>query len=331
VTGGAPGGAAEAAPAAAPRRDRLAAFLRSTDVVCRSGCVWSWANPGHPGFPYPEAAALWLSWAAWRSDRAEDAPALEQRRRVAGWLGGSLTETGAIGKAGRLYLFDTCLAAHGLARSLPALPHLADAFRRSQDGIERFLDADRPVLPLASAAPQHWSDRWYGQHDRGGALLLQAGRLLGERRAVDLARRLRERTDDRTMEPAYVHSFLYGLEGELLYRALGEPPGAVDLLDAGRRLTALQTADGALPAWTDGTGGPRADATAQAVRLWCRLDAQRFAPAIDRALGFLAARQYEDGGVDYGTGRGDRTTWVALFADQATAWAEEGAESDWWL
>jgi len=314
-----------------PDRARLAAFLGSEAVVSPAGCVWSWANPEHPGYAYPEAAALWLSWAAWRAGRGEPAPPPGERRRVAGWLTAVMGAGGAIGRAGRLYLFDTCLAVHALARSLPALPDLRMALDRALDGVERFLATGRPVLPLASTAAHHWSDRWYGQHDRGGALLLQAGRLAGDERAVTLARRLRARTDDRAMEPAYTHAFLYGLEGELLYRELGEPARAVDLASAAARLAALQAGDGSLPAWTDGTGGPRADATAQAVRVWCRLGADAFADAIAHALAFLAERQSRDGGIDYGPGRGDRTTWVALFADQAAAWAADGAERGWWL
>lgn len=314
---------------AVPDRDRLLRFLCSPAIVAADGAVASWASAANPGYPYPEAAALWLSWAAWRADRGDAAPAPALVRRVAARLAADLAPAGAIGKGGRLYLFDTCLAVHGLAR-VAHLPAAREGALRGLDGVARFLAADEPVLPRAPGG-RRWSDRWHLQHDRGGALLLQAGRLLGEPRAVALARRLRERLDERALVPAYTHAKLYGLEGELLYRALGEPIGPADPAAAAGRLAALQSPAGALPAWTDRSGGPRSDATAQAVRLWCAVDPARHAAPVARALAWLAARQTPDGGVPYGPPCLDRTSWVAFFVDQAAAWAEDGAEPDRWL
>ena len=316
--------------ALAPDRSRLGTFLRSPAVVASSGEVTSWWNPAHPGFPYPEAAALWLSWAAWRAARGESAPPDEQLRCVTLWLEHALGTTGTIGKHGRRYLFDTCLAAHGLACVADRVPEARRAYVAALEGVVRFLRVDRPALPIPVGSTR-WSDRWLGQQIRGAALLLQAGRLLGDDVAVLMARRIRERADDPEMSPAYTHAVLYGLEGDLLFRGLGEPAGKLSASGTADRLRRLQRPDGSLPAWTDGSGPPRTDATAQSIRLWCAVDRRRFAAAITGACAFLATQQYDDGGLDYGHGRGDRATWVAFFTDQAMAWVDGAVEPERWL
>lgn len=319
---------AAAADALRPDRARAAAWLCSERVVAPGGIVSSWWNPDHPGYAYPEAATLWLAWAAWRRDRGEGGPRPEQVAAVADWLCQRVESAAAIGKRGHLYLFDTCLAANGLARAAGLVSPLqaarvSQAFRRAVDGVHRFLDCDRSLLP-APARPDRWSQRWGRHLDRGAALLLRAGRLLEREAAVLAARRIRERVGEPPSE--YTHALLYAVEGELLFRACGEPAGPVDPVAAADGLAALQRPDGSLPAWADGSGGPRSDAAAQAIRVWCLVDRERHAGAAGRAAARLAACQAPAGGVEYAPGSADRNTWVTLFTDQALAWLEGRAE-----
>ena len=69
------------------------------------------------------------------------------------------------------------------------------------------------------------------------------------------------------------------------------------------------------------------DATAQAIRLWLCLDAERFAAPIARARAFLARAQSESGGIAYAQGSADRNSWCSAFALQAEVWNERGAGS----
>ncbi len=323
-------GAARDWPSVALDRERLFSFLCSSPVVPEDGAVPSWWNPRKPGYPYPEAAALWLSWAAWRKTRGESAPGDHMLRRVVTWLAGKLASAGAIGKGGRLFLFDTCLAAHGLARISTHLPEAQAPARIALDGVARFLEADLPVLP-AAISPARWSYRWHLHHERGAALLRQAGLLLDEPRANRMADSLRARIDERVIRPEYLHATLYGVEGALLHRVFGLPQGPLNPAKEAERLAALQTPEGALPAFVGRDSGERCDTTAQAVRLWCVVDRARYDTAIANALMFLATRQHPEGGVDYGPRDGDRTVWVAIFTDQAAAWAHGGAEPEEWL
>ena len=130
--------------------------------------------------------------------------------------------------------------------------------------------------------------------------------------------------------PHYVHAALYAAEGEILFGALGEPWNEARIFAFAHRLAELQRHDGLFPAWSDGRGS-RLDATAQAVRVFSNLDAHTWAGPIDRALGALARLQDRRGGLPYARESADLNTWVALFSDQATAWAEDTSEPLAWL
>ncbi len=308
-----------------PRAEALERWLRSGEVVEPSGGVWSWRNEGHEGFAYPEAAALWLSWAAWRRDAGT--PDVAAARAVVRRLLSELGEAGAVGRAGRIYLFDTCVALDALARFLGTDRTPAEVVDRTLGGIDRFLEADAPVLPGRAAQPR-WSETWGPHLSRAAALLLRGSRTLGRERGVELARRIRTRVAARpdAMGRTYLHALVYSAEGELLTRALGEAAGPIDAVETARSLTRLQRDDGGLPAWSDGEGAGRSDTTAQAVRLWSAVDAPRFAPNRERALAYLARCQTPHGGVLYELGGGDRNTWATIFTAQAVAWARSGAD-----
>jgi hypothetical protein len=62
------------------------------------------------------------------------------------------------------------------------------------------------------------------------------------------------------------------------------------------------------------------DATAQAARLWLLHDRTRYADAISRALGFLAACQTPQGGILYTPERDDVCSWSTMFTLQAVEW-----------
>ena len=287
-------------------QEALAAWIAGLPV---DGAVPSWVHPTEPGYPYDEAAALWLSWAAWRGVAVPDA--------LVDTLRGALV-SGGLGRAGQRYVFDSCLAVHALARA--GVPFELDAALAT---LERCTEVVHPVR-----RPDHWSERWTGHLARGAALLLQAARVTGSDRAARLARSLRARATEPTQ--GYVHALAYATEGELLFRALGEPAGALDPRDVAATFAALQHPDGTLPAWDDGREPTRLDATAQAVRIWCVVDRKRHADAIDAALGALGRWQHPSGGMAYDP-RGHVNSWASMFADQAVGWARDGVDGRGWI
>lgn len=305
--------------AAGPDRGAMARWLESQAVV-HDGEVRSWVNPEHPGFDYPEAAALWLSWVAWRRRSGQREPPGELVDAVACRLTRLLDLQGSIGRDGRLHLFDSAVAIDALVRLGVGLPE------RWLVGVGRFLRADAPVLPSGGA---RWSDGWGAHLLKAAALLARAGHRGGSVSAIALAREVRSRAAiDRC---GYVHALAYGAEGELLLRSLGEPATGLDPEAVAARMARLQRPDGSLPAWTDGNGPGRADATAQAVRIWVTVDHRGFVARSRAALACLRRAQGVHGGIEYQPGTGDQNTWATLFTDQAVAWAEGGRPGRGWL
>jgi hypothetical protein len=314
---------------ATPDPQRLGAWLAGPQLRCDDGQVLSWTNPSHPGYRYPEATALWLSWAAWRHERGLTGPGLPAVRGSAQWLRAELQTHGSLGRGDRRYLFDTALAVHALVRAarIPGWVDVADhELRALSAGLDHFLADDTPVIPAPDEAPR-WSDRWSGHLLRAGALLLQAGFWLADTPTIRRAERTLARSERfEDQQPCYLHALAYQAEGELLLAALGQTALLGRVQSTAERLARLQRDDGLLPGWAGQPDTARCDSTAQALRLWAAVDPARFARPMARAGGALAALQHSSGGLPYQPGSADLTTWVGLFTDQALHWARWGAE-----
>ncbi len=309
----------------------LARWLATPALRTPDGQVLSWLNDAHPGYPYPEATALWLSWAAWRRERGLPGPRGQAMGSAAGWLAAQLRGDGAIGRDGRRYAFDTALALHALARAA-RIPGLVELRPREvaplSAGLDAFLEADSPVLPETGTRPR-WSDRWEGHLVRAASLLALAGIWLEHPPTVRRAEALRARARLLgVQEPCYVHALAYQAEGQLLLDRLGYRDEGAEARAAAGRMAALQRADGLMPAWSDRPKSARCDATAQAIRLWLAIDPTGFDEPIERAAAALGRLQDPDGGLPYAPGRDDLNTWVALFTDQALHWRRQGAEPE---
>jgi hypothetical protein len=311
-----------------PDAERMLDWLTSVPASRDDGSVLSWVNDAHPGYAYPEAGALLLTTLV--NERAT--PAL--RRRIADWLVRTGDDEGTIGRDKLAYAFDTALALSAWAAERAARRDGAytRALSRGLAFLGACLDAHRAVVPRAVSDPDRWSNS-FGSHLLRTLHGLRAARVaLGdaseERRAyaleaalADLENAGRFRIHARS-HWSYLHAHCYALEGLLALR--GESAAAERRLEEGAAwLASVQTPDGGLPAWHDGSrarGESHADATAQAVRLWTVLDRAGFAESIARGLGFLARLQTPEGGIRYRPGSGDVNTWCTCFALQAVRW-----------
>lgn len=268
--------------------------------------VLSWVNPEHPGYAYSEAAGLLVRWLAQRGLPAP--PDVVDQLRVQ-------VETDTVGRDGCVYAFDTAVVLAGL-----------EALDSEED--PRWTRA-RARLAQAPAVRPQARPRWStvaGPHMLKAAVGVAARARRGWRTPMlpSLAAiEVQQEADGRIVTPphpaTYVHAHAYATEGLLALRALGQPAQA-SIDGAVAFLAALQRNDGGLPAWSDG-GPARADATAQAVRLFVLHDRVGLAEPIARGLAFLERLSDEHGVVRYEADAGDRNTWCTLFAAQARAWA----------
>ncbi|MFO0626008.1 MAG: hypothetical protein U0325_10365 [Polyangiales bacterium] len=294
--------------------DAALAWLHGHDALRDDGAVMSWHNPAHPGYPYPEIAGLWLC----AFPHAPAAP------RVAAWLRAQVDAHGRIGRGEARYAFDAAVVIRGLRAHAPEDPCLAALTARLRDD----LVAGRACV---GGDARRWSTV-PGPHLLKCAIAL--GRNVIDARAAVRASPQGLRFDDGTGEGrTYLHANLYALEGARWLAARGDDVAAGWCRDGLRWLASVQTGEGGLRAWHDGVraeGPVRADATAQAVRLWCALDPTRYATSIARGRACLAAMQHPGGAMRYEPESEDQNVWATIFAVQAERWARGEAAGDAW-
>lgn len=277
------------------------------------GVVCSWVNTAHPGYAYPEAAGLWLRFAAWQGlpgSRIE--PVRSRLRRD--------VVDGMVGRGGTLYAFDTAVALGGLVASGTVGP----VERAMFEAVVASLEGRRAVR--GEAPVDRWSTQWTPHMLKVIAPLRLYARATGDPRARGAAERLLEdfiangKVEAWLQGDFYTHACCYALEGWLVAQAWGLGEWSDELGRYARELARLQREDGLLPAFRSG-GASRADATAQAIRLWSVLGRERYAESIAKGLSALAGLDAGGGGLRYETGSDDVNTWATVFALQAEAWA----------
>jgi len=319
-----------------PHSEHLA-WLTDGKVIRPDGAVMSWVNPTHPGYAYPEIAGYMLSYLA-QHGRA----AAELRNRVARHLTGDIKPSGAVGRNGTEYVFDSAMVLAGLVAHVRAgglLPE-ADMLDRLHEFITSRLRRRAGIAGEAEAPATHWSAS-YGCHLLKAVISLTA---YGEVGRTGSARRLAEVLLDDLLplfdgarfhvnglsDATYTHAHCYAIEGLLTLDGRGRR-GLRQYIERGAEwLADVQTADGGVPS---GYAAARlapahADCTAQAVRIWTCVDPERFATSISRGATFLNGLTL-DGGIRYRPGSDDINTWATIFGAQALDYAENGGRWEW--
>ena len=326
-----------AEPIAQPRTDSLD-WLTSPEVVHPDGAVMSWVNPEHPGYAYPEIAGYMLSYLS-----LQDADTSALRNRIATRLGRDMTRTGAVGRDGVEYVFDSAMVLAGL------LAHQANGGMLSEPDmparLHRFivgrLERRIGLEGTPSVDATHWSAS-YGCHLLKTVLSLTAyaerhpeaqtaslidGLLQDFLPLYDNGRFRVNSESDQT----YMHSHCYAIEGLLVLDGRGYP-GLRPWIEGGASwLASAQAADGGLPAAVAGRFAlptTHADCTAQAVRIWTCVDPVLYRPNIERAKAFLLDLS-TGGGIRYRRGSSDVNTWATIFGTQAIEMAEQGGHWQW--
>jgi hypothetical protein len=301
---------------------RARGWLRSPAIVDASGAVCSWANPRHPGFDYPEAAGLWLCAFAGRGT-----PRDELADRVAARLAERML-AGEVGRDGVTYTFDLGVALAGLIDHRRANGRAHPQARAT--GEAELLAALAQRRAASAGREPRWSTR-YGPHLLKLAAVL--ARMPGPAPRAGTARLFDDLADLRDggrfvtsdAGATYVHAHCYAAEGLWCIAHTDTDPArrrasAHRLAAAADFLADVQRADGALPSDHDGArahGPGRADATAQAIRIWTAVDSRRHAAAIAGAQRWLDSCTTSEGAVRYEAGSDDLNAWATIFALQA--------------
>jgi hypothetical protein len=288
--------------------------------------VLSWVDDDRSGYEYPEVAGYLLT-SLRLTGPATDPLAGRVAARLVDLVGRG---EGGVGRGGRIYLFDTAIALTGL------LTHRHARDWRAETGV--IDDAARLVCAMVEAGSAHrgpepdlrWST-FFGPHLLKVLIALrryeaqdprhptaQAADALVER-LLPYFRRGRFRTHP-MIDETYVHAHCYAVEG-----LLSDGRWDTIVLPAVDELGAAQSDSGGLHAWLgpDGPYGPlRADATAQAVRLWTAVDPDRYRRQVTGALDYLSQCTDRSGAVRYTRLSPHLNTWATIFAVQARRWCD---------
>jgi hypothetical protein len=326
-----------------PDRAALLRWLTSPAVVRPNGEVMSWVGPG--AFAYPEAGGFLLALLTLEGSAHGCAQSIDH------WLARCVRDD-AIRREGRRHAFDLGIVGRGLLAWASA--HLLPLETKDVDSEQaeaaiahyRALEAMNAIWLLVDDIVRGRghdglaTGRWSGEF---GPHLRKAGFVLRELREnippfESACEELWHRTggdgfDPRAPTPGasstYLHACAYALEGTVTLAPLyGDDDCVYDALEWFAR---LQRADGGMPAWADGERGfgpTRADATAQAVRLWAWLDPHRWAESIARGLDWLARATVPGGGVRYADDCDHQNTWATVFAIQALDFADGRGSGD---
>jgi hypothetical protein len=276
-----------------------------------------------------------------------------RRRRLTDALLAEHAAGGAVRRGGQGYTFDTAMALSGLLTQMPSANAWATTgsgttgsgttgvdngktTRAALDWASLLITAAERADPSAGSAHAdrpvagtRWSMAFGAHQAKVCGALIEAGRVLGPLPGLDdaitafAAAALDVQSDDgrfriHAASPmTYVHGHCYAVEGLLMRDAAGRGETLPEVVAGAAWLAAVQQADGSLPAWHDGRAGsgpPRADATAQALRIWTLVDPDRFAGAAARAQAFLAGLWTSPRGLRYEPGSGDLNAWATIFA-----------------
>jgi hypothetical protein len=343
----------------------MLSWLTGPDLEASDGHCLSWSNPAGTGYSYPEISGLLLhllsrsETAIGRREQLRRALIGERAKGTAIRRGGqSYTFDTAMVVGGMLAHAQAGL--HVSPGGGPAGSPAGQADGAELDGAE-LDDAVRGWVTVLIGAVGHrnpfaedtgpgqltastsWS-RAFGAHQaKVCGALLDAERLLSplpdlcEAVAACAAAALDVLGDDgrfriHAASPmTYVHSHCYAVEGLLMLAAAGARGVSEEAAAGAEWLAAAQQPEGGLRAWHDGStasGPPRADATAQAIRIWTLVDRGRFADETARAWAFLAGLQAPAAGLRYEAGSADVNAWATIFAVQALSWSADPLAAD---
>ena len=342
----------------------LTSFLAESNIVDSRGNVYSWVNPRNPGFVYPEIMGLYLNLSSQLvSSKTESSVGnqvliptrtkvdrlisrstdrqLERRSHaIAQRLQKLVPLSGGLGKQGKIYVFDNCMAISGLLAYKKHLGGYVDdrVLSRMADFVVKLLERRQIYLPEngEELKPQaHWSNIFGASMLKNTIALSGLAEETRDSAYSQLASEIAEEVVDSCFERGYFRSFpktnsvythahCYALEGLLHLQTRGNRRFQ-NIIEAGvEQLKIWQNDDGSLYNWYNDTSRTRlkvADATSQAIRLWLAISPELYQDNIQRGWQFLAKIQSPQTGLHYHSDSKDRNSWASIFALQAMDWS----------
>lgn len=329
--------------------DKIIHWLSHSDIRNKSGAVYSWLNPQHKGYIYPEIIGYYIKLFSYLYSIEKDNEFKELAVSSADYISSILSKNGSVLIFGVEYVFDTGICLSGML-SLDKTNLLKENHRKSINAMAQFIknSLSKKIPSFKDGKPFIDNSRWslsYGSHLIKTAIsLIEYGKYSNDSKYSDFAERIVKEIIDKTLKgdhfsinefknETYTHSHCYATEGLCFLYVNGYKQYSNIIQKSAQWLSSIQNNDGSVNSWhykDNVKKEKQGDATAQSIRIWLFKDEVKYKNNINKAISFLKTLQSPEGGLYYNNNSKDVNTCVSVFTLQALYWdINNNVDFDW--
>jgi hypothetical protein len=329
--------------------DRILYWFSNSNIRNKDGAVYSWLNPQHEGYVYPEIIGYSMKFFSYLYSIEKNNKFKELATSSADYISTILSKKGAVSREGIEYVFDTGICLSGML-SLNKVNLLKENHKKSIDAMAQFIrhSLSKKVSAFKDGKPfidnSSWSLSYGALLIKTAISLIEYGKYSNNREYIDFAERLVEEMISKTFKGnrftinefqdwTYTHPHCYATEGLCFLRVNGYEQYSNIIQRSAQWLSNVQNDDGSINSWhfrEDIKKDKQGDATAQSVRIWLFVDKVKYKDNINKAISFLKTLQSPEGGLYYNNNSKDVNSWVSMFALQALYWdINNRVDFDW--
>ena len=319
--------------------DKIIHWLSHSDIRNKSGAVYSWLNPQHKGYIYPEIIGYYIKLFSYLYSIEKNNEFKELAVSSADYISSILSKNGSISKSSVEYVFDTGICLSGML-SLDKTNLLKENHRRSINAMAQFIknSLSKKIPSFKDGKPFIDNSRWslsYGSLLIKTAIsLIEYGKYSNDSKYSDFAERIVNEIIDKTLKgdrfsinefqnETYAHQHCYATEGLCFLYVNGYKQYSNIIQKSAQWLSSIQNNDGSVNNWhykDDVKKEKQGDATAQSIRIWLFKDKVKYKNNINKAISFLKTLQSPEGGLYYNNNSKDVNSGVSMFALQVLYW-----------
>ncbi len=327
-------------------------WLTDSKISSDDGAVYSWVNPTKPGYIYTEIIGYYIKLFSYLYKKTNDQKFLDRAVISADYLSEHISESGAVSREGADYVFDSAVCVSGLI----ALSKVTELKQKHTGALKKLLDFVYLSLLKKQVAFKNgrgiedlnkWSLSYGCLLIKNCMALYESYEFFKDEKYKKMAEQIANEITDGAFKDGYftinnkrnfvyTHPNCYAIEGLLFMSAKGYDFDEV-IGKSADWLASNQNEDGSMNSWYLRKGVElckQGDATAQAARIWCCINKERYMENIKKATIFLNSLQSKEGGLAYnkdykGKVSKDINSWVSIFAVQALLWQMEEPDKTW--
>jgi len=185
--------------------DKIIHWLSHSDIRNKSGAVYSWLNPQHEGYIYPEIIGYYTKIFSYLYSIEKKNEFKELAVSSANYISSILSKNGSISKSGVEYVFDTGICLSGML-SLDKTNLLKENHRRSINAMAQFIknSLSKKIPSFRDGKPFIDNSRWslsYGSLLIKTAIsLIEYGKYSNNSKYSDFAEKIVNEIIDKTLK-----------------------------------------------------------------------------------------------------------------------------------